>query len=90
MKPTFIQKIIIKRILKSQAMKTILVNWKSSLGGLGAILGALATIANVLQDGFEPDDLKIIYAAVSAISIGFAGLVARDADKSSQDSGVRD
>jgi hypothetical protein len=72
-----------------KTMKAILANWKTTLLGTATLFGGLATIANTLADGWQSGDLELITASGTAVTAGAAMIFARDADKSSQDSGVR-
>ena len=68
-------------------LKTILVNRKSSAGGLALILGAIGG----LLTAYANDSLNVesVALAVTAIVAGYNGLVARDADVSSEQSGAK-
>jgi hypothetical protein len=70
-------------------MKAILANWKTTLLGVATVAGGIATIANTLADGWQNGDLELLTAGGAAVTAGAAMIFARDADKSSQDSGVR-
>lgn len=74
---------------KQRNMKTsLLVNWKTTAGGIAALLGGLALLLKMLsgEEAFNTDQLAI---ALGMIGTGIAGLMARDADKSSQDNNIR-
>ena len=75
-------------ISKNKTVKSILANWKTSLLGAATLLGGLAAIAHTLSDGWQTGDLDLITAGGTAVSGGFAMIFARDADKSSEDSGA--
>lgn len=68
-------------------LKTILVNRKSSAGGLALILGAIGG----LLTAYANDSLNVetIGLAITALVAGYNGLVARDADVSSEKSGAK-
>lgn len=75
--------------------RDVLVNWKTTTSGIAAaIIGFVVTIlmaAQYLLDG-NPDtnpDWEVVVPAVIGLIQLVMGLFARDADKSSQDSGVR-
>ena len=68
-------------------LQTILTNKKSSAGGLALILtgigGLLAAYAN------DSLSVEAITSALASILAGYNGLVARDADVSSEQSGAK-
>lgn len=69
-------------------MQAILVNWKTTLTGVLTLVGIISRSALLMIDNdatTNPNWSVVIPAAVAAIGLIFA----RDADKSSQDSGVR-
>ena len=68
-------------------LKTILANRKSSAGGLALILGAIGG----LLTAYANDSLNVeaVALAVTAIVAGYNGLMARDADVSSEKSGAK-
>lgn len=70
-------------------LKAILKNWKTTLAGVGVLLGGVSVIAKTLSDGWQPGDMELLTGAGTAVAAGFGMIFARDADKSSQDSGVR-
>lgn len=75
-------------IIESKVMKGLLVNWKTTAGGLASILMGLVMMLKVVSGETElnADQLTI---AVGLIGTGVAGLMARDSDKSSQDNKIR-
>lgn len=73
----------------NQVMKSILTNWKTTLGGIGLLCGGIAAVARTLSDGWQPGDMELITTAVGAVTGGFAMIFARDADKSSESSGAK-
>ena len=66
-------------------------NWKTTLAG---IVGGLLILLAAAQDWLDgdpdtrPDASAVIEAAIGIVVIAW-GFVTRDADKSSQDSGIR-
>lgn len=66
-------------------INAFLTNWKTSLGGVSAILAAVSAIASILADGYQPGDFDQIAISIGAIGAGFSMLFARDSDKSSED-----
>lgn len=68
-------------------LQTILTNKKSSAGGLGLILTGIST----LLGAYATDNLSMetVALAITAIGAGYNGLVARDADVSSEKSGAK-
>ena len=67
----------------------VLKNWKTTSAAIGMLLVALGPAVKALVDGdpaTQPDYNTVIPEVIAAIAL----LLARDADKSSQDSGVRD
>jgi len=68
-----------------------LVNWKTTLIGIGLVGGGVAGIAEHLAgvaDG-KPLTLEAVQVHLAAIAGGVAAIFARDANKSSQDSTIR-
>ena len=55
-------------------MLTLLTNWKTTAGGVGAILGALADIAISLSHGNVPN----VTADFAAITAGLGLIAAKD------------
>lgn len=74
---------------RNDTVKTALVNWKTTVGGLATLFGGVTLILTTLQDGWQGGDFDQLSAGITAITGGFALVFARDADKSSQDSGIR-
>lgn len=69
-------------------MKAILVNWKTTAGGIASLLAGVTILLKMLS-GEEPFSTDQLAVAFGLIGVGIAGIAARDADKSSQDSGIR-
>ena len=75
----------------------VLRNWKTTIGGVAAILGALGLFSTALSEFLSgTGDVAAVQEAwlhlaeaLAAAGVGYALLMARDSDKSSQDSGVR-
>lgn len=88
-KPKLVTRIAFHLLPHHPTMKAILINWKTTLFGIGTLAGGIAAGAMTLADGWQSGDLDALTAAGAAITGGFAMIFARDADKSSQDSGVR-
>lgn len=68
--------------------KALTANWKTSLTAVLLALGAIgsATLAMIDSDPLTvPDWNKVVVVLIAAAGLLFA----RDADKSSQDSGIR-
>ena len=59
-------------------------SWKTTVGGIGSILGGLAMIFKGIASG-EPVDFA---AALAAIMAGVGLLTARDNDKTSESAGA--
>lgn len=57
-------------------MKSFLVNWKTTLGGLALVLGGLATILTALTH--NPVDASSLQAAGASIVAGVTLLFAKD------------
>lgn len=76
------------RRVNTTPMNKLLVNWKTTAGGIASLLGGVTLLLNMLagNDEFTTDQLSI---ALGLIGTGVAGLMARDADKSSQDNEIR-
>lgn len=68
-------------------LKTILVNRKSSAGGLALILGAIGGLLTAYANDSLNDET--IGLALAALVAGYNGLVSRDADVSSEKSGAK-
>lgn len=62
-------------------------SWKTSLGGMGALLGGLALLCKAL--GAEHSDPQQLLEAFALVSAGFTGIFARDNNKSSEDVGAK-
>ncbi len=79
--------------MKFVAKKLIpfLVNWKTTIIGIGMIAGGISGLADHLVGAIDgkPLTFEAIQIQIYAISGGIAAIVARDADKSSQDSAIR-
>jgi len=76
---------------KPSLIKLGKVNWKSSLLGIITGLIVLLAAARTLVDN-DPEtnpDISTVAEAVTGIAIIIWGIITRDADKSSQDSGIR-
>ena len=73
-------------------LKTILVavlkNWKTTSAAVGMIIVAIGPALRAILDG-DPSTLPNYKVLVPELIAAVALLFARDADKSSQDSGVR-
>lgn len=69
-------------------MQTLQVNWKTTLLGIGTIGVSLFGALVALVDG-DPATTVNVEVTVAQIMLGLGMITARDADKSSQDSGVR-
>ena len=65
-----------------------LVNWKTTAGGVASVLGGLVLLLKMFSgdDEFSTDQLAV---ALGLLGTGFAGITARDGNKSSQDNGIR-
>lgn len=73
---------------KSNMKKSILTNWKTTAGGIASLLGGVVILLEMLngKQDFNTDRLAV---ALGMIGMGVSGLMARDADKSSEDNMVR-
>lgn len=77
--------------LVTKYVRPMLLNYKTTIAGVAMILHGASTIVNHLLaiangEALNPDDLHLAGVEI----VAGAGLIAaRDADKSSQDSGVR-
>jgi hypothetical protein len=69
------------------ALATILKNYKTTLGGVAAMLAGLSMLVSILQG--NGSDGQTWALAIGLIGAGWAGITGRDADKSSEDSGVK-
>lgn len=78
-------KFVAKKILP------FLVNWKTTLLGISAVAGGVGGLADHLKDVADgkPFTLEAVQLHFSAIAAGVGLIIARDADKSSQDSTIR-
>lgn len=59
-------------------MTKILVSWKTTITGVGAIAGGVVALAHALTS--TPVDFNTVMAALGIISAGLMGLVAKDAN----------
>jgi len=68
-----------------------LINWKTTLIGIGLVAGGISGLADHLVGAVDgkPLTFEAIQLHLAAIAGGFAAIIARDADKSSQDSTIR-
>tara|TARA_R100000234_G_scaffold103771_1_gene73347 strand:- start:1190 stop:1414 length:225 start_codon:yes stop_codon:yes gene_type:complete len=66
----------------------ILKNWKTTSAAIGMLLVALGPAVQALIDG-DPSTSPNYNIVIPEVLAAIALLMARDADKSSQDSGVR-
>ena len=66
-------------------------SWKTSAGGIGAILIGLGMLGNVIKNFLtgEPVSMEQVVIAIAAISAGFTGIFARDNDVTSEEAGAR-
>ncbi len=92
-KPVIKSNPIHRATMKFVAKKLLpfLVNWKTTLLGISMVAGGIGGLADHLAkvaDG-EPLTFESIQLQLAAIAAGFGLIVARDADKSSQDSTIR-
>lgn len=62
-------------------------SWKTTLGGVAAILAGLGLIAKMVSDGDY--NAEKLMAAVAAVGAGFTGIFARDNNVSSEEAGVK-
>lgn len=83
------ERLALNVILKSEPMKNFFANWKTSLSGVGLLLGGLGTIATTLSDGFQTGEGDVLMQAGAAVAAGFGLVFARDADKTSEQSGAK-
>lgn len=70
-------------------MNVFVKNWKTTLTGLIAGLVVVLTAIRQYLSG-EPVDGDVVIEAIVGISVILMGLFARDADKSSKQTGVKD
>ena len=96
-KDGFRRRVVVAKI-KKKMEEAMLQNksWKTSLGGLGMILGGLGVLGGIVtkfvNEGFGAIDQSAISAgslAFTSISGGVALLFARDNDKSSESVGAK-
>lgn len=66
--------------IPKEAEKMFGKNWKTSMGGIVAILGGLAAIGKCVLDGHLT--VECIGPALGAIGAGWVGLAAKDHDTS--------
>ena len=66
-------------------------SWKTSAGGIGAMLIGLGMLGNVIKNFLtgEPVSMEQVVIAIAAISAGFTGIFARDNDVTSEEAGAR-
>ena len=76
------------RRVNPKPMKKLFVNWKTTAGGIASLLGGAVLLLKMLS-GDEPFSTDQIAVTLGLIGTGIAGLMARDADKSSQDNEIR-
>jgi hypothetical protein len=62
-------------------------SWKTTLGGVAAILAGLGLIAKMVSEGNY--DAEKILGALTAIGAGFTGIFARDNNVSSEQAGAK-
>lgn len=69
-------------------MKAIFANWKTSLLGITAVLHGLFTVASQFTGGaaFSIEQMQF---GIGEVVAGAGLILARDADKTSRDSGIR-
>jgi len=70
-------------------MNSAKVSWKTTVGGLFSAVGAAIVGANIALELVTPSWLLWTGYLISAIGPVLLGTSARDANKSSQDHGVR-
>jgi hypothetical protein len=88
-KPNIIHRTTMNWILKK--ILPFLINWKTTLAGVGLIAHAISSVADQLvavADG-GPLTLEGLHIAWGEIIGGIGLIAARDANKSSQDSSIR-
>jgi hypothetical protein len=54
-----------------------MTSWKTTAGGILALLGGVVTIGNMVVGG-APLDVNTLSLAITGIGAGFAGLMAKD------------
>lgn len=66
-------------------------SWKTTIGGIAAILSGLGMLAKIINDFIlgNPIQYEVVAIALSSIGAGITGLTARDNNVSSQDVGIR-
>lgn len=69
-------------------MKVFLVSRKTTIAGILTVLGVVFSAIGLMMDG-DPATNPDWMAVAAAVVAGFGLIFARDADKSSQDSGIR-
>ncbi len=62
-------------------------SWKTTLGGVAAIIGGVGIILTMFSDG-KVDNEKLM-AALAAIGAGWTGMHARDNNVSSEQAGIK-
>lgn len=87
-KLNLVERLIIKHFFTSPTMTSILINWKTTLAGIALLLGAIAKISSALADGFQSADIDVALAQWPLVVSGFAAIFARDANKTSEQSGA--
>lgn len=70
--------------MKSRAI----INWKTTLGGVASILFGLEIVVEYLSTEPRPESTDSLAIALGLIATGLSCIAARDADKSSKDSGI--
>ena len=77
------------RVLYKKAIQimegTNMKSWKTTLAGVGAILGSLGALAKGIADG----DKTLIGTSISGIVAGVGLIFARDNNKTSEDVGAK-
>jgi len=74
-------------------LRRIIVNWKTSLGGLAAILAAVKLLMGYLSPAWDDDpetmvNWNMVLESLGVLAAGLAALWARDNDKSSADNAI--
>lgn len=66
-------------------------SWKTTAGGIGALLIGLGMLGNVVKNFLagEPVSMEQLAIALAAISAGFAGIFARDNNVTSEEAGAK-
>ena len=75
-------------MVREKARKAFGVNWKTSLLGLAQLFVVLGGAAVALLDD-DPSTTVNIELVVASLLVALQGVWSRDADKSSQDNGIR-